>query len=462
MSSPTKPIAMLLIALTLTTSMAGQEKVISDAELNELMLDTLPSGVVKLKSFKEIRTALKTKKNVAFFDKITAIALSYEEYETAMKLGASMYPFIDKTRQEVDRAVALLEKLKQFKSKVDNSMVLGDMDAYAGFLLVYYDLEKSQAYFTKAIATFQPVSDEETFALARVYLYRAKTQKFMGNYAEATQDYITSADYFHQVRSKKSGAQRLYFQALSENASIYTDLGMPVLAKGQLIRVVEEKNKSGFTGEIAQDYYLLSMAYGDLKQHGLQRKALVQASQNTRSDDPAIAVAIYAELCNYSIDEKQFKLAKKYLDTLENIVKTNDFTTQRNKLFLQTKANYLASVKQYDEASSILGGLLKESSASNNVQGTMAVHDFSYLINKWNGNYKKALYHFEAKSALLDSSANKKNKQLFQYYQTQFETEKKEKDILAKQLSIDKLSAENKAQTRMLTFGGVSAFLLFG
>ncbi|MDT7832432.1 sensor histidine kinase [Flavobacteriaceae bacterium S356] len=464
MSSRKFYIHFLFLLFAYTSSFANaiqDQEFVPDKKFYSNLLDTTSNGTVTFKSFDSIKSFIDKKRHISFFEKTVDLALKYEAYETAMKIVPSIYFNIAKTKEQSERAMAILRKLQGFESKVDKTRLIGELYSYEGFHQVYFDLKRSKELFTKAIQKFKLTGPIEINSIGLAYLYRAKTQKFMGQYGLATQDYIKSSKFFEQIEDTLPSARTLYFQALSENASIYTSIGMSEMSFEKISEIIDRKEKTNFLAELANDYYMLSNALYNLKEPAKRKKALLKSIQYGDIENPSILVAAYSDLCELSIEEKQLSVAKKYLDTLENIINKTPFTTQKTRGFLRTKAAYLASIDRYDEAGKILTNLLKESKKSSYQQRTAVILDFSYKVNLWKKNYAQALDYFEKKTILEDSLASVKNKQLYQYYQTIFETEKKEKEIIAQQKDIEILDTKNQAKTKIIALGGISLLSLF-
>ena len=88
--------------------------------------------------------------------------------------------------------------------------------------------------------------------------------------------------------------------------------------------------------------------------------------------------------------------------------------------------------------------------------GIRAARKFLAEVYAELGNSEKSLEHLTAYTRLNDSLTNSKNIQALTYYQTLYETEKRDAQINAQQSSIQLLEAENTMRQRKWLFRVIS------
>nr|MBC8342619.1 adenylate/guanylate cyclase domain-containing protein [Bacteroidota bacterium] len=76
------------------------------------------------------------------------------------------------------------------------------------------------------------------------------------------------------------------------------------------------------------------------------------------------------------------------------------------------------------------------------------------------GNFKEALSYYRFYTSLKDTIFNEEKHKQFAEFQTKYETEKKEAQIIIQQTEIDKREAENKRQRAIIVSGGIVILLV--
>lgn len=167
----------------------------------------------------------------------------------------------------------------------------------------------------------------------------------------------------------------------------------------------------------------------------------------------ALAVA-YAE--NDSI-----ALAEKIVKALE--ANSEKYTTNYNEAFyLEAKKSLLFSKKEYKEAIVYGDAYLKLKQKGKQFEEIQLAEKFLFEVYEQIGNNEKALYHFKNYSHIKDSIGNIQKTRVLAYYQTLYETEKRDLTIENQEANIALLDSKNKIQNQWMFFGGSGLLVLFG
>lgn len=94
-------------------------------------------------------------------------------------------------------------------------------------------------------------------------------------------------------------------------------------------------------------------------------------------------------------------------------------------------------------------------------ENTTTIHEFLAKAYKAVGDDAKAYEHHKTYAKLRDSILAIQNVRAFTYYQTLYETEKKEAEIQFQNVQIAKLDSKNKLKSQWFIFGGIGILLLF-
>nr|WP_242513680.1 sensor histidine kinase [Galbibacter mesophilus] len=128
----------------------------------------------------------------------------------------------------------------------------------------------------------------------------------------------------------------------------------------------------------------------------------------------------------------------------------------------KAKVAILEGEEKYDQAIALLKQLIPEYEKGNNKDHLVNLKQQLARLYEKNGDLEDSYQTYKEYNALEDSLFSTQRTNALSYYQTLYETEKKEKDLLAKNASIETLKSENEAKKRLLGFSvaGLSLFFL--
>lgn len=98
---------------------------------------------------------------------------------------------------------------------------------------------------------------------------------------------------------------------------------------------------------------------------------------------------------------------------------------------------------------------------NNAVENIKSAHDLLCAIYEATGQSKLALYHYKKATILNDSLLSLKRSNALSYYQTLYETEKRDAKIASQESEITVLDVQNKVKQQWLVFGGIGLLALF-
>src|SRR5690606_33533222 len=138
----------------------------------------------------------------------------------------------------------------------------------------------------------------------------------------------------------------------------------------------------------------------------------------------------------YYCEHNQLIEAKKHLDLIENL----DFELSGNPPaalnFLGGKAKYLQSIGKHEEALELAEEKLEIAKKLGLEDEIMGSYSFLSELYYEVGDYKKSVEYNQASTSIKDSIYNRSTANALAYYQTLYETEKKEKELVEKTSNI--------------------------
>ncbi|MBT8318103.1 MAG: hypothetical protein HKP59_10820 [Lutibacter sp.] len=288
-------------------------------------------------------------------------------------------------------------------------------------------------------------------------LYEGQTLESLGNFAEASQNYRKAYNYFSIVKdtfniiSSKNSLSILY----SKNG-FYGDAQKErdeYIALLQITNNYDQLATSYFNASI--DYFKLGMPE---KQNDNLLKALEFCEKSERSNfiKPTILnTLIIANAQNNNLDA-----AEKYLKEVESNLEQN--TKGRNNNLYKEALMHMAFKKEnYKEALKIGKELLDYKIKKREPEDIERVEKFISEIYENLGDSKNSLIHLKKHIQLKDSIKSVQKVNVLSYYQTLYETEKRDSKIKEQRENINLLNAQNKSKTQWFIFTSTGLVSLF-
>ncbi|MGM0945383.1 MAG: ATP-binding protein [Bacteroidota bacterium] len=129
--------------------------------------------------------------------------------------------------------------------------------------------------------------------------------------------------------------------------------------------------------------------------------------------------------------------------------------------YLDAKKRLAFAEKEYQKALDYGTAYLNLKQESKEYEEIQEADYFLSKVYKLLGDENQALKHFESYSHLKDSITNIQKARVLTYYQTLYETEKRDLKIAAQQSNINLLQAQKKLQRQWLIFGGLGLVFAF-
>jgi len=430
------------------------------------VIDTTKNKKLKLASLDSLIHDTRNQKNFEKFADRTELyvdlAIELKEYESAINFAIKAFYFINKRLNQKERALKLIEKVALYKNKTTNSFLIGSIyskkgDAYSASK----NYKKSIKNYTLAVNSFKDNS-KDSIHKADVLQSRGYEYFDTGNYLKSIKDHQLAATYYENL-----GDTQYMFYALSSIINIYSVNGFNQKAIDQRNKIIEKKITKNLINDLYIDYFNQSITYKEIDSFHKQEEYLLRAYTLVKDDlkDENInndrKVVLFSSISNfYSIQNNLIK-AKKYLDEAE--IKFNKLDKEKTSsfIFLKAKATYLVGLKKYNKAKNYAERANQISIKNGLVEGIMDSEKLLSEIHNKIGNNKKALTYYINYTKIKDSIFNTTKTNALLYYQTLYETTRKEKEINIQKASIILLAKENEAKRRLIIFGGIGLFLMF-
>lgn len=348
----------------------------------------------------------------------------------------------------------LFESFLATAKKIDNHNTLAKF--YIEGADSYYFVEDHKAsiiYYDLAEENAAKANNQRFVGLAK--LYKGGTLSFLGNFSEASQ--------VLQEASKVFQASKDTFNIISAKNSLsilYSQNAFFKEAETERNEAIVLADKIKSYGHLTSFYYNAATdarKQGKRKERILNLERALKASQKTRNPDfyePILLggiVIAYAQMDSIS-------QAEQYLDTFE---KRSENTNNREP-YVDALKNLAFAKGEYQKALQYGMEHLEIKKGGTHYEEIQESEEFMAHVYEAMGEHEKAFVHFKNFAAIKDSINNVQKVKALSYYQTLYETEKRDAKIDAQKKDIALLNAQNKVKSQWIIFGGLGLLGFFG
>jgi len=385
-----------------------------------------------------------------------SFAISLDSLSLATKKLADLIGFENNYKSRPEEGLKLFKTYEEVLNKGTDFGSIGWM--YLNAADSYYftdDIDKSLELYeiTKTFAL--KAKSKGLFAYAE--LYTGYNQSHLGKFSESSISLKKAMNAFSKLKdtfnilSAKNALSILY----SKNA-FYKEAEKE---RNEAIELAEKTNNNTSLVNLyfnaAQDY---KKTNDNVKQIINLKKSLLA---NSNSDFVlAVKPVLISSLVKAYAENDSLSLAKTNFKEFEKLYRKN--TTEKNRnLYVDAKKTLLFFNKDYQNALIYGKEFLKLEKQKEGYENIMNAEIFlSKVYEALGDNYNSNIHllnHYEIK----DSITNVQNVKSLVYYQTLYETEKRDHQIENQQASIGLLNLENKNKRQFIIFGSIGLVIFF-
>jgi len=386
------------------------------------------------------------------------LAKSKQDYEQMAKKAMNAQFPLTNFKNNPEKAIELIEWVLPFENELEDSFLKGGLYLKRGAAYLRLDLQKAVSDFTDAIERFR---SKDSIYLADTYLFRGRAYSGLGLFVQASDDYKKAYDIF-----ESNNDLEYMLHARSGEIIMYSKNGFLEKAIEQRERLIQDLLNRELYQYISLQMYNQSLDYKKLEKHQMRYDLLNEAMTyaDSSSNKQFTLVALHSSLSDYYSGVKHskkaighLKMAEKYLAEIPNDIYANSIylmalihIQMNEKKWIEAKDNALKRLDLLDRI-----GIDEE---------TINTHLTLYEIYEALNQYQESYFHFKKHATLKDSIYNQSKTNALVYYQTLYETERKEKELLEKEAGIILLEEKNLSLKKQYLFGGVAltfAFVMF-
>ncbi len=353
------------------------------------------------------------------------------------------------------KAITIINGVLARKYKIKDSFLLGGLYLKRGNAFTKIDLKKAIEDFTLALAN---LPEKDSLQKADAYLFRGQAYSSLGKFVLAGEDftkaytiYENGKDYEYMVFSQQGIINMFSRNGFYEKAKIERD------------GLIEKMKALKLYSYLSDEYYNQALDYKKIGKYDLEYNSLLLAEKSVdkNSMNNSNFIDIQAALIEYYCEHDQIEQAKKHIALLESQYDLKgDSASKLN--YLGAKAKYFLTIGKNEVALALAQQKLESAKTLGIEDEIMSTYSLLSEIYYDIGDYKKSVENNISSNSIKDSIYNRSTANSLAYYQTLYETEKKEKELVEKTTNITLLEKDNENFKKVMLFTGIAILLCFG
>ena len=393
---------------------------------------------------------------VEFSLKYIDLAKEIDSIEWAAKKAINLHYTLSSVKNQPKKALSVIDGILLHKYKISDSYLLGALYLKRGGANFKLDLNQAVKDYEKAIENF---GEKDSLYIADTYLFSGQAYSNLGKFVPAGENYRKAYDYFEALKDYE-----YMFYAQQGNVIMFSMNGFFDKAKKERDILIKKALELDIKNFVVLEHYNQSLDYRKMGKSELQIQSLLKAesyldyTSRTKNDH----TTIYSALVEYYSHHQNLDKAKIAIDSLESWRESMKDNLLMESNYLSAKAEYAFANELYKEALEFTRSGLKNLEILGYEEEIMDKHLFLSRIYTKLGDYKKGIESQNAYMAIKDSLYNNITANSLAYYQTLYETEKKEKDLVEKTSSIQLLEKDSESFKKLVFFIATALLLVFG
>lgn len=315
----------------------------------------------------------------------------------------------------------------------------------------YFILEQFDSAIMEYGNAIQRFTDQDSIFIADSYFFRGQARDYKGDLLGGMRDYQTARDIYDNLGDKE------YVN--------FVDGGMAILFSKFAIYDEAEKIRNSLISTYQEEkstFDVVIQLYNQAEDFGKQGKLENQESYLLQADSllPFDPRDYYAEtmiklsLSNYFGEHGDLQKQKEYFSEAQEMISEVPEIATTNPVYLNAKALLEYSEGHFLVANQLANASLSAARASKNMDHLIKA--YKLLGDTYNelGQSAKAFEIRQRLTEYTDSIFSVNQATTFSYFQTLYETERKEKEILTKTQEIASISQKNKARLILISVFG--------
>ena len=340
--------------------------------------------------------------------------------------------------------------------KVKNPRRLSNFYKAGG--LQYYNMDeydKAMHYYNKALLSAVKTTDSQ--AIGEIYMGKGMVYYNQGKLMESSQNLQESIPYFNA-----SGGINAIINVKNIMTSLYSENGFYKEAakeREEVLALAKKEEHHLFLSQIYFNYSIELRTRGKLNERVKYLDLTLEEVEQSRYKKYYKPIYL-AGMVIAKAELKEIADAEKYWKLLEKEERKNA-PGETTAFYKEAKMRLAYAKGNYKEALMYGQDYYNYKTEIKQFDGIENAEKFLAKVYTALGNDKKANTHLINYQNLNDSITGLKKAKVLSYYQTLYETEKRDAKIVEQQSEITLLDAQNKIKSQRMLFGGIGLVLFF-
>jgi len=340
--------------------------------------------------------------------------------------------------------------------KVKNPRRLSNFYKAGG--LQYYNMDeydKAMHYYNKALLSAVKTTDSQ--AIGEIYMGKGMVYYNQGKLMESSQNLQESIPYFNA-----SGGINAIINVKNIMTSLYSENGFYKEAakeREEVLALAKKEEHHLFLSQIYFNYSIELRTRGKLNERVKYLDLTLEEVEQSRYKKYYKPIYL-AGMVVAKAELKEIADAEKYWKLLEKEERKNA-PGETTAFYKEAKMRLAYAKGNYKEALMYGQDYYNYKTEIKQFDGIENAEKFLAKVYTALGNDKKANTHLINYQNLNDSITGLKKAKVLSYYQTLYETEKRDAKIVEQQSEITLLDAQNKIKSQRMLFGGIGLVLFF-
>ncbi len=394
---------------------------------------------------------------IAFSEQYIEISIESNRIESAAKKAMNLQYVLTDKKNNPSKAIAIIDQVLAHKTNLKDSFLLGGLHLKRGGANYRINFEEAIKDYTNALKSF---SKKDSIYVADAYLFRGQAYSSMGKFFLAGENYNKAYNYFKSLKDYE------YMQySLQGNITMYSMNGFFDKAKKERDKLCLILEDLGLKEQLLMPYYNQALDFkkqNNKKDEFIYLKKADSLLKQINDINNYEYVIVHSGLANYYSDNYELEKAKYEILLLDSKKDEIIGDLLAETYYYSSKVNYNNKIKNYQIALKFALKKLKIAKELNHKEDLMNAHlllsEVYYNLN----DYSKSLTNKNIYQSIKDSIFNQNSANTLAYFQTLYETEKKERELIEQNADIQLLEKDNKSFKQLSSSIIIALVLLFG
>jgi signal transduction histidine kinase len=391
-----------------------------------------------------------------------ALAIELKDYTKQGQWSVAFFHSEAPGMRSVQEKISVLLRASIHEGEISDTRVRGNIFLKLGG--AYFNLHRYDSaihYYEESIPRFGP---EDSIYVADAKFFTGQAYDYQGSLIQAMQSYQEARDLYEAL-----GDQEYVDHVLGGMAILFSRYGIYREADQIRDKLIQSYRAKGNTTEVAIQLYNKAE---DLRKQNNRSRQLeilqeIEKMGTLTPENKYFEVAFLLSLANFYGEKGDLGLQTSYFRRAQGMIPEVPAFENRNPTLLYAQVLLQKNEGKKAESLRLAQDYLDEVMAAEDLDHQIRAREILALLYRETGREKEAAKMLSDLMVFKDSVNSANQSATFAYYQTLYETEKKEREILNKTQELEETRQKAGAQIRLflillssLLVIGIGGFLL--